>query len=383
MLRCADLFSGIGGFSLALDCFACVETAVYCDICPMSRAILQRRMDDGHLPRAPIHEDVATLTFNVGEVDMIVGGFPCTGFSSLGRSEGIRNQGSGLVSHVYRLVEESRAAIVFLENVPRIVRFAEYPDICRRFDRMGYTMHWLRLKASQFGAPHHRGRWFCLGVRRDKTPLPPLTLRQSLDRVPLFDWHREPTRMLVGPKPAMYRARNVALGNTVVPACARVAFILLWTGCQRGLDDVLGQNAWEYARPEASGKRPRGSVHCGTFVNDTVVPLHAHPDILTYRVAVSIPREFILDPAVFTSPKPRKQTRIQAPTMDTPHRMTYLSTPRTIIQPANYLTRRSYKDVGTQLRFERSTQNRQNLVDTRYIEWMQGYPAGWTDIALQ
>ncbi|MGA1495509.1 MAG: DNA cytosine methyltransferase [Rhodothermales bacterium] len=382
MLRAADLFSGIGGFSLALDCFDQITTALYCDICPVSRAILQKQMDRGALPRAPIHEDVTSLTCRPGEIDLIVGGFPCTGFSSLGKSDGIHNDGSGLINHVFRLVREAEPAVVFLENVPRIVRFPEYPDICGLFDGMGYDVHWIRVKASQFGAPHHRARWFCLCVRRG-AQLPELTLRQGLSSLPLFDWSTEPRR--TAPKSSWYRHRNLVLGNTVVPVAARVAFVVLWTGCRMGVDAVLGRTSWPYHPPaRANDDEPPLSEYrvpmCGMYRDGRIVDMDVHPDIAQCRPHIRIEREFVLDASCYASPRPRKQTKVQADLMIEPHRMRFLSTPRTIMQSAQYLTKRSYKDLATQIRFERSTPDRHLALNNEFVEWMQGYPPGWTSL---
>ena len=80
MLRGLDLFSGIGGISLALKDW--VRPIAYCEIDPYCQSILLQRMQEGNLPKAPIWDDIRTLT-NEGireavsvDVDIIYGGFP-------------------------------------------------------------------------------------------------------------------------------------------------------------------------------------------------------------------------------------------------------------------------------------------------------------------
>lgn len=75
-LRAADLFSGIGGFTLALECFENVTTALYCDIDARSQEVITHRMQQGELPRAPMYKDVQKVHLPP-DVNMIVGGFPC------------------------------------------------------------------------------------------------------------------------------------------------------------------------------------------------------------------------------------------------------------------------------------------------------------------
>lgn len=76
LLKGLSIFSGIGGIDLALRDF--VEPVAYCEIEPYCQSVLLQRMQAGDLPKAPIWDDVRTLSKGViGEaVDIIVGGFP-------------------------------------------------------------------------------------------------------------------------------------------------------------------------------------------------------------------------------------------------------------------------------------------------------------------
>jgi transposase-like protein len=59
VLHGLDLFSGIGGISLALSPW--VRTVAYCENDSYAQAVLLSRIADGHLPAAPIWDDVRTL----------------------------------------------------------------------------------------------------------------------------------------------------------------------------------------------------------------------------------------------------------------------------------------------------------------------------------
>lgn len=83
-MKVLDLFSGIGGFSLGLEC-AGMKTAAFCEIEKYPRKILRK-----HWPDVPIYSDIRNLTGEqiineVGEIDIICGGFPCQPFSVAGR----------------------------------------------------------------------------------------------------------------------------------------------------------------------------------------------------------------------------------------------------------------------------------------------------------
>ena len=82
-LRVADLFSGIGGFSLGLERTGGFETAFFCEQDKFCRKVLAK-----HWPGVPIYEDVRELTSErlatdglIGRpgtrrIDVITAGFP-------------------------------------------------------------------------------------------------------------------------------------------------------------------------------------------------------------------------------------------------------------------------------------------------------------------
>src|SRR5690606_10421534 len=119
MLRGLDLFSGIGGLTLALAPW--VRPVAYCENDRYATAVLLSRMRTGDLPCAPIWDDVRTLRGDMlPSVDIIYGGFPCQDISCAGRGAGLAGGRSGLFFEIARLARELRPRFVFLENVPAI-----------------------------------------------------------------------------------------------------------------------------------------------------------------------------------------------------------------------------------------------------------------------
>jgi len=267
-----DLFSGIGGLTLALEPW--VRPVAYCEVDRHAQAVLLSRQASGHLPVAPIWDDVTTLVgAQVGEpVDIIYGGFPCQDISVAGLGAGLAGKRSGLVFEVLRLISETRPAWVFLENVPAI-RARGGERLGQELAALGYDCRWDCLSAYDVGAPHKRERWWLLAHgqarpgddgaaraladteierrseggpepeihgRRDDAPgsSPPVADPdfQSLEVGVAWDagqcpspfgggwWESEPGvgRVVNGLPLRVDRVRG--LGNAVVPACARVAF---------------------------------------------------------------------------------------------------------------------------------------------------------------
>lgn len=155
-----DLFSGIGGISLALGPW--VRTIAYCEKDRYAQSVLLSRMLSNELDRAPIWDDITSLKGTMlPRIDIIFGGFPCQDISVAGRGEGLAGQRSGLFFEIVRLAKETRAPFVFLENVPAI-RTRGLREVVRAFTEMGYDCRWTCLSASSVGAPHKRERWFLL-----------------------------------------------------------------------------------------------------------------------------------------------------------------------------------------------------------------------------
>ncbi len=168
-----DLFSGIGGISIALEPW--VQTIAYCESDKYAQSVLLSRMRDGTLQSAPIWDDVRTLhdghlcTPEIG-VDIIFGGFPCQDISAAGAGAGLEGKRSGLFYEIVRLTKEIQPTFVFLENVPAI-RTRGLKDVVGSFTDLGYDCRWTCISASSVGAPHLRKRWFMLAANTERIDL--------------------------------------------------------------------------------------------------------------------------------------------------------------------------------------------------------------------
>jgi len=231
-LPCLDLFSGIGGNSLALR--SILTTVAYCEIDPFATSVLEKNMRRGKLDVAPIFPDVTKLHANEVPVlpDVITASFPCQDISAAGAGEGLDGDRSGLVSHVFRLIDQFNRALkhkvahVFMENSP-FIRTRGLDTIVKAFERRGFKCKWTFLSARDVGARHIRKRWFMI-ASRNVAALPLAKAAQyafdKLDSVP---------RLVKGPSPAdklTARKRVGALGNSVVPSAVAAAWNVIVSG---------------------------------------------------------------------------------------------------------------------------------------------------------
>lgn len=112
-----DLFSGIGGFSLAARWTGRIDTAALCEIDPYCQKVLQK-----NFPGVPIHGDIRKLKgSDIGPVDIICGGFPCQPFSVAGKQRGTEDD-RHLWPEMLRIVSDVRPTWVVGENVDGLVR---------------------------------------------------------------------------------------------------------------------------------------------------------------------------------------------------------------------------------------------------------------------
>src|SRR5262245_308192 len=161
-----DLFSGIGGFSLALERCG-MRTVAFCECDPFCRAVLRK-----HWPGVPCYDDVRTvdavrLAADGIRGDLICGGFPCQDISTAGKRVGIDGARSGLWREFARIIGDVRPRYVLVENVAALLGRG-ISRVLGDLAALGYDAEWHCIPACAVGAPHRRDRvWILAYARRD------------------------------------------------------------------------------------------------------------------------------------------------------------------------------------------------------------------------
>lgn len=161
-LRVAGLFAGIGGIELGLHA-AGHRTELLCEVEPGAQAVLERRF-----PGLPLVADVRDID-TLADVDLVAAGFPCQDLSQAGRTVGIDGTRSGLVGHVFRLMENADPDWLLLENVPfmlQLDRGRAMQYLTTKLGRLGFTWAYRVVDARAFGLPQRRQRVLLLASRR-------------------------------------------------------------------------------------------------------------------------------------------------------------------------------------------------------------------------
>jgi DNA (cytosine-5)-methyltransferase 1 len=157
-MKIAGLFAGIGGLELGLH-RAGHETTILSEIWQPASAVLEHRFKG-----IPNVGDVASLNSLPSDVELMTAGFPCQDLSQAGQTAGIKGRKSGLVTHVFRLIDRSRPKWVLLENVSFMLRLdggSAMTRLVSEFERRGYKWAYRVVNSLGF-LPHRRARVFFL-----------------------------------------------------------------------------------------------------------------------------------------------------------------------------------------------------------------------------
>tara|TARA_R100001594_G_scaffold100213_2_gene134774 strand:+ start:13300 stop:14424 length:1125 start_codon:yes stop_codon:yes gene_type:complete len=156
-----DLFSGIGGFSLAASWVwgDDLEIAGFCEIDKYCEKVLNK-----NFPGVPVYKDITQLDgTQFKNIDLITGGFPCQDISVAGKGKGLFNEEtgektrSGLWVEMLRIISEVRPRYALIENVPMLtVRGGT--RVIADLTEIGYDASWDIISAQDRGALHKRAR---------------------------------------------------------------------------------------------------------------------------------------------------------------------------------------------------------------------------------
>ena len=138
-----------------------------------------------------ISEDIKREIIEVARernVNMIVGGPPCQGFSLKGKNLGLDDPRNFLFLEYYELVKEIMPEVFVIENVKNLLNSegGYFKDqIIEKFTSLGYILNYGVLNAKNFGVPESRERAIIIGSLSRSVGLPnydikPVTVRDAI-----------------------------------------------------------------------------------------------------------------------------------------------------------------------------------------------------------
>jgi DNA (cytosine-5)-methyltransferase 1 len=158
--------------------------------------------------------------------------------------------------HYVRLLEEVLPKVFVIENVPELLRSAEFQELVRVVSSIGYKVAADVLRADRYGVPQSRRRAIIVGSRVGNPSLPPVqrerrTVRDAIGDLSAYPdgkgWHqsRNPTAK------SLERYKAVPPGGNrfdlmrkrpdITPDC--------WLKKRSGSTDVFGRMTWDKPAP--------------------------------------------------------------------------------------------------------------------------------------
>lgn len=168
-----DLFAGCGGLSLGFE-NAGFKNLLAIDNWQDALDTYARNRESARTLCADIstlEPDKVRKQYNINKVSVIVGGPPCQGFSVAGKRivEDKRNE---LYKSFVRFVDVFRPNAFVLENVPNILSLGGgivRDAILGDFEKLGYSVNFKVMLASDYGVPQNRRRAVFVGFNNGAT----------------------------------------------------------------------------------------------------------------------------------------------------------------------------------------------------------------------
>lgn len=157
-MKATGLFAGIGGIEYGLHKSG-IDAYLLSEIMPEAQSVLKNKY-----PSVKFSDDVTTLK-NIGNVDILAGGFPCQDISIAGNKVGIGGERSGLVREFFRLIEGAKSQkpkYILIENVANIISLNKGEAlrlITEEIYKLGYNWAYRLIDPRSLGIPQRRPRF--------------------------------------------------------------------------------------------------------------------------------------------------------------------------------------------------------------------------------
>lgn len=163
--RVVSLFAGIGGFDLGFD-FAGFNIVWANDFDKYAVKTYAANVNN-----SIICDDIRNVVNDIPFHDVLLGGFPCQPFSTLGKLQGFKDEERGTLFFVIKsIISKYTPKIIVLENVKNLInhdRGNTFSRILNELNQIGYRCYYKVLNTMDYGIPQRRNRVFIVGMRKE------------------------------------------------------------------------------------------------------------------------------------------------------------------------------------------------------------------------
>ena len=160
-----SLFSGIGGLDLGFE-YAGFETVWANDFDKFAVQTYKANVND-----KIVLGDIRLVKQDIPDHDILVGGFPCQPFSTLGKLQGFddeKNRGT-LFFEIMDIITKHDTKVVVLENVKNLLNHDNgntFARIKKELQVAGYDVNAQVLNSQDYGIPQRRNRVFIVAFNK-------------------------------------------------------------------------------------------------------------------------------------------------------------------------------------------------------------------------
>ncbi|WP_187850085.1 DNA cytosine methyltransferase [Helicobacter pylori] len=163
-MKIASLFSGIGGLDLGFiqNGFEIVWANDF-----DKHAVETYKANIG---QNIILGDIEIEKDHICGHDILIGGFPCQPFSTLGSLQGFEDKRGTLFFTICEIIKKHRPKIVVLENVKNLINHNKgesFKRILFELNELDYQVNYDILNTLDFGIPQQRNRVFIVALRKN------------------------------------------------------------------------------------------------------------------------------------------------------------------------------------------------------------------------
>lgn len=187
-MRVVSLFSGAGGLDLGL--MQAGHSVVWANDIFLEAAATYRNNIGDHIDTRDIR---AIPSDEVPDCDVVVGGFPCQGFSVANRGRNDEDPRNQLFREMVRVVRDKQPMYFVGENVKGLLSMGKgkaLGEIEEAFAAVGYRVRHSLVNTADYGVPQLRIRLLILGVRKDVPDVvdfPPTPTHANPENPQLFE----------------------------------------------------------------------------------------------------------------------------------------------------------------------------------------------------
>ena len=164
-MKVVSLFSGAGGLDLGF--IKAGHQIIWANDLYEDAVKTYQKNIGSHI----ICEDITKIsTDTIPDCDIVIGGFPCQGFSVANTKRCEKDTRNILYKQLIRVIKAKKPKFFLAENVKGILSLGKgevFAMILRDFEKLDYNVQYRVLNAADYGVPQTRLRVIIVGVRKD------------------------------------------------------------------------------------------------------------------------------------------------------------------------------------------------------------------------